>query len=776
MEELLPTTSRSVKDLHEVTSRLNGIENIVVLISSDDTKGSKRFVEDLAAALNQLPKDMVSSIEYKIDTEIRFFKQRQSLFIDVKDLEKIRDYIQSRLAYEKELYNPLNIFSERNILEPKLDFEALKKKYETEAGNYAHLPGGYYATDDQKARLISIYMQGHGLDKARRLKGMLIRTIDSLHPSSYAPDLKVRFTGNLEDMIEESAALVQDLELSTAIVIALVTLAMILFYRSFLATWALVFSLFMGTFWAFGISYFLVGYLNANSAFLMSIVIGNGINFGIIFLARYLEERRAGGDNATAVESAMLNTATPTLTAALAAALSYGSLMLTRFRGFNQFGTIGLVGMILCWISAYTLLPAYLTLIDRWLGPRWKFPRISTSLISGITARIVDKAAFLICLIAATGAALSFFALRNYNNGVMETDMSKLRDKRCMMTGSGSLYHYIDDIFRHSLSPTVILPKTREDMRKIADLLRIEKKKEEKDHAKVISMVQTLEDFVPKDQTRKIELLKEIKKLLPERYVQKLSPEDKRLIDELLSPESFHPFSEKDLPPLILGKFREKDGSVGKIVLVDKVILGHGRDDANALIRFITTNRKAADTVAPGTAVAGTLPISFDMLEAIVQDGPKATFFAFLAVVLLVVVLFRRPKTIALILFALILGVTWFAGIILAYRLKINFLNFIAFPITFGIGVDYGVNIFKRYEEEGKGSIVKVIRNTGGAVMLSSFTTIIGYSSLLIAGNQAFVSFGTLAVLGELTCVSAAVIALPAFLRWREPNARVTLP
>ena len=85
------------------------------------------------------------------------------------------------------------------------------------------------------------------------------------------------------------------------------------------------------------------------------------------------------------------------------------------------------------------------------------------------------------------------------------------------------------------------------------------------------------------------------------------------------------------------------------------------------------------------------------------------------------------------------------------------------------------MNIFQRYHQEGPGSILKVIRDTGGAVMLSSCTTIIGYSSLLIAGNQAFVSFGLLAVFGEVTCLAAAVLSLPAFLCYRERKRRIFL-
>jgi predicted RND superfamily exporter protein len=137
-------------------------------------------------------------------------------------------------------------------------------------------------------------------------------------------------------------------------------------------------------------------------------------------------------------------------------------------------------------------------------------------------------------------------------------------------------------------------------------------------------------------------------------------------------------------------------------------------------------------------------------------------------VFLLVIVLFRKLTTIAQCSFALLLGVLWLTGYLLGTGFKINFLNFIALPITFGIGVDYGVNIFQRYRSEGSKDILRVIRETGGAVMLASFTTITGYGSLLIASNQAFVSFGTLAIVGELTCIFAAIVSLPALIWYMD--------
>jgi uncharacterized protein len=58
--------------------------------------------------------------------------------------------------------------------------------------------------------------------------------------------------------------------------------------------------------------------------------------------------------------------------------------------------------------------------------------------------------------------------------------------------------------------------------------------------------------------------------------------------------------------------------------------------------------------------------------------------------------------------------------------------------------------------------VLASVRSTGAAVALCSLTTIIGYSSLLIARNRALYLFGLLAVLGEIACLSVALAGLPA--------------
>lgn len=766
IEELLPTTARSVIDLGEVTKRLQSIDNLAILIFSKDGKATRKFVDDAVVRLARIPNALSAGVEYKIQKELEFFKKRRALYVELGDLIHIRDFIRERIDYEKQLYNPLNIFAERELHEPILDVPALMNKYAAKTASYDRFPDGYYATPDGTKRVILVNLsgKGSGIGTMLSLKKAVETEIAALNPTSYASDIEIKYSGGVQNTIEEHEALIEDLGLSTVIVLVLTVVAMLAFFRSIRGTVALLTSLLMGTFWCFGVSYFAVGYLNANSAFLGSIIIGNGINFGIILLARYIEERRKNRGHVRATYEAMVHTATATWTAALAAGLSYGSLMLTGFRGFNQFGIIGLIGMVLCWISAFTVLPALLTLFDRFkplITPSRKKPK---QRIASGTAQLVKTYPKLIwaSFFVFTLASLAMFV--RLSPDVIETNLSKLRNKKSMTEGSGYLSKYVDEIFQRYLSPMVILPKKTEDTEAIAAAVRAAKEKEGS-HS-LIHSVQTMADFIPKQQVEKQLLLKQIQRELTPRVMARLSPEKKKFALEFLTPEAFEPVTRESLPALIRTKFTEKDGSVGKLVLVEPP-LSSDTWNRDKLIQFIHDLRYAADSITPGTAVAGGLAITSDMVEAVTRDGPRATLFAFLSVILLVVTLFRHPKTIGLILFALTLGVIWLLGIVLGFGIKINFLNFIALPITFGIGVDYGVNIFQRYREEGGGNIVDVIRQTGGAVALCSLTTTIGYGSLLIAGNQAFVSFGLLSVLGEVTCLLAAVIALPAFLLTR---------
>jgi uncharacterized protein len=78
--------------------------------------------------------------------------------------------------------------------------------------------------------------------------------------------------------------------------------------------------------------------------------------------------------------------------------------------------------------------------------------------------------------------------------------------------------------------------------------------------------------------------------------------------------------------------------------------------------------------------------------------------------------------------------------------------------------------VLSRYRE--RHDLREAISSTGGAVALCSWTTIVGYGSLLVAQNQALRGFGGMAILSEVACLIAAIVALPAVLALVERRGR----
>jgi len=174
-------------------------------------------------------------------------------------------------------------------------------------------------------------------------------------------------------------------------------------------------------------------------------------------------------------------------------------------------------------------------------------------------------------------------------------------------------------------------------------------------------------------------------------------------------------------------------------------------------------------------AVGGGAFVFADVLRAVTRAGPRATLAALLGVVLFVVVVVGRRRHVIATLASVVAGTTVMIACAALLGLKVNFLDFVALPITLGISVDYAVNVVAREGEGGaadrSADPARALATTGGAVVLCSWTTIVGYGSLLLSANAGIRSFGAVAILGEATCLLAALTLAPALLALMAPRA-----
>jgi hypothetical protein len=283
---------------------------------------------------------------------------------------------------------------------------------------------------------------------------------------------------------------------------------------------------------------------------------------------------------------------------------------------------------------------------------------------------------------------------------------------------------------------------------------------------KPFEAVHTLLDFVPEGQEAKLPTLVAIRNRLTKARARGfVTDADWKDIAEVLPPEDVRPIRVEDLPTELARAFSERDGTRGRLVYIEPTA-GKDDNDLRDLLRWADSFR---ETKLPDGSVvrgSGRAVIFADMLRAVLIDMPKAVVASLALTAFAVAVVFRRGVSTALVIGALAIGVAWLAGLVALLGVKLNFLNFIALPITFGIGVDYAVNLVHR--QRAGASALEALRTTGGAVVLCSLTTTLGYLALLGSLNQGVRSLGLVAVLGEVCCLVAAMVVLPAALRWWE--------
>src|SRR5262249_11663413 len=268
--------------------------------------------------------------------------------------------------------------------------------------------------------------------------------------------------------------------------------------------------------------------------------------------------------------------------------------------------------------------------------------------------------------------------------------------------------------------------------------------------ASPIGSVTAVEELLPERQGEKLALLAHIRSII-DKSRDALDDEDRKLALDERPPETLRALTVADLPRKLTEPFTEKDGRKGRIVFIQpaKWLNSWGGHDLIQLARAVEELRlDDGETVY----TSGQAVVFADMLRSVLADGPRAVACSLLGVLMLILALMRRVRASLLTLATLLCGTSVMLGLASVLGWKLNFLNFVAIPITLGVGADYAINMVRRHLDEPDLPPDQVVATTGGAVTLCSMTTIIGYSSLLIADNSALVSFGMLAALGEVTC------------------------
>jgi predicted RND superfamily exporter protein len=765
ISELLPSKDPGVMTLTRTQNRIGDMSLLLVGIHSPDKAANERYAQMVTEKLRALPGRVLSLATYNVRDVKDFFEKNKWLYVAEDDLESIRDRLRTEISKRK---NPLFVSLTED--EP---IDSMQKRIGNRNKMDDRFPDGLFASASGDYMWVAALPPG-GLfvEHAGESLYHAAQEILAQNPTAnYHPQMTAEVAGPVATAIATRQAIENDIKSVTATCLLLVAVSIGLYFRKLRAIVLTGVPAVIGAVIAFAAADLAFGYLTSSTAFLGSIILGNGINYAIVLMSRYEEERARGDDPATALRAALHGCWRGTLVAAISASAAYASLMVTSFRGFYQFGVMGAVGAIACWMATFTVLPAILTRLDITSGThRGTGGQVRAPLNLGPLARFTQRWSTQLVVLLTVGSIVSAFGLRHFIQDPFEYDFRKLNAKLNTTEQAEAFHHNIDVLFGRWPSPTIVLGDSIDEVEPIRATIR--KQDAELPGPDVIGQITTVYDLLPGPpdmQKRKLALIGQIRKLAHDPALDVLEDKEREQIAKVDPPPGLHELNPMDLPPIARRPFTEVDGTIGRVVLVyateTNLSVWNGRD----LLRIASVLQYLHLPGGKVIETSGSAVVFGSMIRSILKDGPIATAASLIAVLIIVAFTIRPARIALMVLATLTLGVLWMVGSAGWGHVRVTFLNFIALPITFGIGAEYALNVLTRYREDR--NIVQAVLSTGAAVALCSWTTIIGYGSLLAARNQALNGFGWMAILGEISCLMAAIVALPAALLWWRKRA-----
>ena len=596
--------------------------------------------------------------------------------------------------------------------------------------------------------------------------------------------------------------------------LALIGVALLYFvvYRGFRYPLLTVGTLLAGTVWALGWATLTVGHLNILSSTFAVMIIGMG-DYGVLWVARYDEERRTGRSPHDAMMHTARHAGPSIVTAAATTSLAFFATMVADFKAVAELGWIAGFGVLFCAIACITLLPACIVLLERRSANRLgkddrnvlAFPAAGRPFFPYLSSRprwVLGIGIGIALLCAGFAGRVSYDSNLlnmqadgldsvNWERELIEhaagatwdaLSIAKSREEAIALRAK---YEALPGVGR-VVDAVVLVPSDQD--RKLTTLATIQ--------AKLSRLPSMLPEPMATDPGSLQRMLDRYGQLQPtaipatmnealsrstadariKEFDRRLKADllaDLRLLKEVSQPK---PIATNDLPV----EFRERYiGKNGEYLV--RAFAKESLWDFPALERY-TDAAKTVDPEATGK--------SYRTLEGLRQmkDGfERAGLFAVIVIVIVLWLDLRGLRPLLCGLFPLVIGIVATLGVMGFAGIPLNPANLIALPLIVGVGVDNGVHVLHDYAEKAPGKLYRLGAATGRGIAVAGLTTIFGFGTLILARHRGMASLGLALTLGVTFCMIAALVLLPALLRWfderkmrapakaRSVNARIRI-
>ncbi len=604
--------------------------------------------------------------------------------------------------------------------------------------------------------------------------------------------VRLRMTGPVPLNDEQFATLRQGAVESTVLSVVLVLALLLGAVRSVKLVGAIFATLLSGLILTAGFAALAIGSLNLISVAFGVLFIGLGVDFGIQFSTRYRDERHRRGDLPAALRGAAQTVGPSILLAGAATALGFLAFVPTSYTGIQGLGWIASFGMLVAVVLNLVLLPALLAL----LRPRGEPAPVGFRWSAPIDRLLVRRRRW---VIAGAGvlAAVSLALLPSVR---FDFDPLNLKDPKAESVRTAR--DLMKDPMTTPYTAEILAPSLR-----VADALadRLAKLPE-------VAQAITAASFVPQEQEPKLAILGDLRLLIGPTLTPEATlppPTDAEIATSMAelrkalrpvvsygadagghSPAArlsqaiagaasrgpaIIPALEKDLlagleqrldilrniidvqpvtidalPPQLRDSWITPDGRARVEVFPKEDARDH-----EALQQFVASVR----TVAPNAS--GT-PVNMQEAGRLISSAfLEAGVVSLLAIIVLLAVVLRRVRDVALVVAPLLLAAMLTLAATVVIGKPLNYANIIALPLLLGIGVAFDIYFVMNWRA-GQTNLLQ--SGTARAVLFSALTTMAAFGSLALSPDPGTAEMGLLLSISLFCTLFCALIVLPALL------------
>ncbi|TDJ53796.1 MAG: hypothetical protein E2O43_00730 [Nitrospina sp.] len=738
LDNLLPLDLPLVKEFNRVIDKTGNTGPLVVVLEGLQRKEVPEVIDDLTERFRQ-----VNDV-YFVDSRlpVKFLKNRQLLFAtqsDLKELEKVvagaiehaRSSLTGFFGAVQDTYNP----SQLQDLSGKYKiFEPMQPYYSGKSGKK------YY-----------IFIQPRGTASNTGFTKNFVRDVKSQIDQSGIqkkfPSLKIQLTGSMITRLEENRIIFSDLKRSAMVAVILVIFILAVYTKSFLSIALLLIPLVTSLSMTFALTRLIIGHVNIISGFLIAILTGLGINYGIHLYVRFKQELRKGKTSPEAAELVATQVGRSGFTAMTTTISVFSLMIFSDFRGFSEFGTIATIGIICSFLSYFFLLPALILCGDQIHWLRKPRPRLFYLRVSDIYSRtpFFPAAMFVLLLV------FSLFLLPDIE---FEHDFRKLRGH----SPAADIEAETTKDFGFAFSPTVIMTPNKGDLFQIHQALQAIKEKY--GDQSTIGIHHSLNLFSLREYESKKEILDRIRdKLIKDRDILEISMGTRRygMLRRLVETG---PFDEKQIPDNLMKGFMAEDQYLVLVFSPADKSFFDVRNIYQLQKEIHELKAKLAESRITVSVLNENL-LAAAILDLVKEKGPQTLGLAMVLVFLILLWDFRSLRLAVKTFLPLFTGLALTGAMMSVFHIKLNFLNIVMLPSIVGIMIDHCVYLGHHILDYSRYQTIKSVKETGSAIILSALTTLAGYASLNTAHHAGVRSIAHIVELGIIICTVCALFMLP---------------